>query len=199
MTSTAWRNWSLPVVIVTLSGLLQFGMPAALEWLRFQPDMIREGQIWRLLTAHLVHLSWGHYLMNGLALLAICGLFAPLTPGRLAWWMLASACAVAFGLLWFDPKLGWYIGLSGMLHGLLVAASLEDLLARRPVGIAILAAVALKLTWEQAYGPMPGSEAAAGGQIIVNAHLYGAVGGVAAVAGRSLVSYGLRRWREARC
>ena len=38
--------------------------------------------------------------------------------------------------------------------------------------------VAGKLLWEQTVGPLPGSESSAGGTVIVNAHLYGAVGGV---------------------
>jgi hypothetical protein len=41
----------------------------------------------------------------------------------------------------------------------------------------ICAVVVGKLLYEQLVGPLPGSESVAGGTVIVNAHLYGAVGG----------------------
>lgn len=200
MTSTTWRRWWLPVFILTLSGLFQFAIPVTSTWLRFQPDAISSGELWRLLSGHLVHLSWGHFLMNGIAFLAICGLYKPwLTPGMLSWWMLVSALTVDFGLRWFDPQLDWYVGLSGVLHGLLVAGSLHQILRREPVGFVVLAAVVLKLAWEQAYGPMPGSEATAGGRVIVNAHVYGAIGGCVATAGEQLRSYWRSRLGPSRC
>lgn len=190
------RTWWLPVLIVTVSGLLQFSAPATSAWLRLAPGMIREGQVWRLVSGHLVHLSWSHYLMNGLAFLMICGLYAPwLTASTLARWMLVTALAVGFGLMWFEPQLGWYVGLSGVLHGLLVAGSLREALRREALGVLVLLAVGLKLAWEQTYGPMPGSESAAGGAVIVNAHLYGAFGGLAAETGRLFATYWPRRWR----
>ena len=33
------------------------------------------------------------------------------------------------------------------------------------------------MIWEQVYGPAPGSEEMAGGNVIVNAHMYGAIAG----------------------
>jgi len=35
-----------------------------------------------------------------------------------------------------------------------------------------------KLAWEQRYGPLPGSASLAGGSVLVDAHLYGAIAGV---------------------
>jgi hypothetical protein len=34
-----------------------------------------------------------------------------------------------------------------------------------------------KLAWEQFSGPLPGSEGTAGGPVIVDSHLFGALGG----------------------
>ncbi len=36
----------------------------------------------------------------------------------------------------------------------------------------------VKLVWEGVMGPMPGSESTAGGPVVVQAHLYGSVGGL---------------------
>jgi len=165
---------------VTLSGLLQFGMPVTARWLRYEPAMIHSFEIWRLLGAHFVHLTWRHYLLNAVALLAISALYTP-APGVLVWRICASAAAVSLGLLWFNPTLAWYVGMSGILHGLLVAGSLRDCMARNVSGAIMLLAVIGKLICEQFNGPMPGSEAAAGGNVIVDAHLYGALGGIVAL------------------
>ena len=53
----------------------------------------------------------------------------------------------------------------------------------------ILALVMAKLLFEQLIGPLPGSETTSGGPVVIDAHLYGAVGGVIAV----LILAGLRR------
>lgn len=191
--------WWLALFIVTISGALQFGMPATAQWLRLEPGSIRMGEIWRLFSGHFLHLSWKHYALNGAALMVICGLFASsLTAVALVGWIIVSALAVGLGLLWFEPGLGWYVGLSGVLHGLLTAGGLDALGKRERIGGLILIALGLKLAWEQAYGPMPGSEASAGGAVIVNAHLYGALGGAIAAAAQRLKSRLGRRADRAR-
>jgi len=68
-----------------------------------------------------------------------------------------------------------------MAHGLVAAGCMQMWLARREAGGALgLALLAGKLAWEQWHGAMPGSEAIIGGSTVVNAHLYGAVGGLLA-------------------
>jgi hypothetical protein len=39
-----------------------------------------------------------------------------------------------------------------------------------------------KVAYEQIAGPLPGSEATSGGAVIVDAHLYGIIGGTAVAA-----------------
>jgi hypothetical protein len=72
------------------------------------------------------------------------------------------------------------VGLSGVLHGLLVAGLLHGLMTpRRRESAVVLALVFAKLAYEQLAGPLPGSAATAGGAVIVDAHLYGAIAGLA--------------------
>jgi len=97
----------------------------------------------------------------------------------------ASVAAMDAGFWFLNPWLDWYVGLSGLLHGLL-AGGLVAALGKRDREAAVIAAfVVAKLAWEQVAGPLPGSESTAGGTVIVDAHLYGAVGGIlgALVAG----------------
>ena len=82
----------------------------------------------------------------------------------------------------------WYVGLSGVLHGLLVAGAMQGFRTLPSESAIILALVTGKLAWEQLSGPLPGSESVSGGDVVVNAHLFGAIGG--AIAGVML-------WRSA--
>ena len=54
------------------------------------------------------------------------------------------------------------------------------MLERDREAIILAAFVIAKIAWEQFAGPMPGSEATTGGKVIVEAHLYGAFGGLLA-------------------
>ncbi len=159
------------------------GGEEARQLLRYERGAILQGEAWRLLTAHLVHLGPSHLLLNlaGLGLVQL--LVGPYLPPR-AWWaaLLLAGLAVSGGLLLLDPGLRWYVGLSGALHGLLAAGALAALLAGGAPweGGLLLALLAAKLAWEQLAGPLPGSEAAAGGPVVVDAHLYGALGGLPA-------------------
>lgn len=179
-----------------LIALLQFGMPQTGLWFRYHHTQISEGQIWRLFTGHFVHLGWRHYLMNCVGIILVYSLYSRwLTTHTLVWWCLLTAFAVSIGLIFFSPQIVWYVGFSGVLHGLIVAGAVLDINARHWGGELILTIVALKLVWEQLYGPLPGSESAAGGTVVVDAHLYGSIGGLMAAL---LQGYAARYKRRVR-
>lgn len=171
------KTWSPPFTVLLVSGLLQLFNGVLL--LRYQRDLIEAGQVWRLFTAHLVHLGWSHWLLNGAGLLLVWALLEPRQQSYGAIGVLACCCLmVGLGLFLFSPTVGWYVGLSGALHGLLIYGVLQQL-QKQPVSSAlILIAVAAKLIWEQLVGPMPGSENSAGGPVLVISHAYGAAAGV---------------------
>lgn len=183
----AWHH-ALPLALALLSLAIALAGDAAAELLRYERARLVAGEWWRLLSGHLVHLGWSHLVLNLAGLALIWGLFRQALATAAWWWIaLASALAVSAGLYLFEPDLVWYVGLSGVLHGLFVAGLLAALQRERWWGDALLlAVVAAKLGWEQSYGALPGTGAMAGGDVIVDAHLYGAVGGVLAVLPRLL-------------
>jgi len=186
-------RWALPLALAAPAAAAALGGEAARALLRYQRDAVLAGEWWRLLTAHLAHLGPSHLLLN-LAGLALVWLLVGGALGPAAWGavLLLSALAVSGGLLLLDPGLAWYVGLSGVLHGLLAAGAAARLLrpggpqgssiqgGSRAEGALLLALLAAKLAWEQTFGPLPGSAEAAGGPVVVDAHLYGAIGGGAA-------------------
>jgi rhomboid family GlyGly-CTERM serine protease len=172
------RIHALPLSLVALSTLFALLGDSATQWLRFDRDAILHGQWWRIISCNVVHLGWPHLLLNLAGLILVWLLFRQTLATR-SWIFvtLASATSVGCGLLMFDPELQWYVGLSGVLHGLFAAGLVAALYAGNRGDWWLLALFVAKLTWEQLVGTMPGSAEIAGGTVIVNAHLYGAIGG----------------------
>ncbi|MEX2496259.1 MAG: rhombosortase [Woeseia sp.] len=162
---------------------MAFAVPgtAARALLRYDRENIASGEWWRLLTGHFAHLGLSHLLLNAAGLVLIWFLVGG-SYGLRAWLFISavSIAVIDLGFWYLDPRLEWYVGMSGMLHGIL-AAGLVQLLRQAPVESTLLAvAIAAKLVYEQIAGPLPGSESSAGGSVVVDAHLYGATGGLVA-------------------
>ncbi len=176
------KQHSLPLTLALTAILLAIAGDSMTEQLRYHVAEIKAGEIWRLISANLVHLGWSHMLMNLLGLGLIWGLFWNCFSS-LNWWLisLASCLGVSLGLLVLNPNLVWYVGLSGVLHGLFVAGAVAAIRRGDRREAILLAAIVAKLLWEQGFGALPGSADMAGGPVVVDSHLYGAIGG--AIAG----------------
>lgn len=164
-----------------MSLLLQFGDEGARAWLRFDRSGIAAGEWWRLATGHIVHLGPSHTLLNVAALVLLWWLVG--AGLSVAGWLVVVASSVAFidaGLWLLDPRLSWYVGLSGLLHGLFAAGLAARYRAVPRESLVLGALLAVKIVFEQLVGPLPGSEASTGGAVVVNAHLYGTIGGLLA-------------------
>ena len=153
--------------------------PDATAVLRYERAAIATGAWWRLLTGHLVHLGWTHALLNMVGLAIVGLLVGSALSGRL--WVLGlilCALGTSAGLWWFAPSTEWYVGLSGVLHGLLVLGAGARLGQGNKLGWIVLMLVAVKITVEQITGPPMGTAELISGRIIVDAHLFGALTGL---------------------
>jgi rhomboid family GlyGly-CTERM serine protease len=175
-------------------------LPAAAARFAFLRPAVEGGEVWRLLTCHLVHAGPRHLVWNlaGLAFAAVA--VGPERPERE--WLalsLASALAAGAGVLWWSPETVAMAGLSAILHGLLAAGGWS--LARRdePLGWGLLALLAAKLGLER-FAQRGWAESWLGAAIATDAHLFAALGGLAAallieagnlhLAGRSYLDAG---------
>jgi len=166
----------LAIFVAALCIALQFAGLA--EAWRFDRQAIAQGAWHQLLTGNFVHLGRGHLWMNMTAFVLIVAL---VWQHFKAWqWFIiiigASLC-VGIGLYLRDPEVIWYVGFSGTLHGLIIAGCFADMKHYPQTAGSLLALTIAKLAWEQFSGPLPSSEATAGGPVVVNSHLYGAIGG----------------------
>ncbi len=169
----------LPIVLALMALAIALAGDAVQHALRFDRDAISNGQWWRLITGNLAHLGWSHTALN-LAGLALIWALLRHNFSTSSWTLicLISSLSVTLGLYYLNPSLHWYVGLSGLLHGLFVAGAIGSLRRNDRRDLILLIAIIAKLGWEQFSGPMPGTAEMAGGPVIVDSHLYGAIGGM---------------------
>ena len=172
-------RWAPVLVIVAASLALGLGEDELRQWGRYDREALDSGELWRLVTAHLVHLGWGHLWLNLAALVMMAVLFDGLMSA--SDWVLASvlsALSIDIGLYLLQPEVAWYVGLSGSLHGMMIVGAFALRRSVAPLGYILLLGIGGKLIWEQLAGPIPFSESTSGGPVLVDAHLYGTIGGL---------------------
>ncbi|MGO9804926.1 MAG: rhombosortase [Steroidobacteraceae bacterium] len=145
--------------------------------LRYDRAALAHGELWRLLSAHFVHLDFHHALLNCAGLMLMWALFTRDYSPR-QWLIIAATtlAAIDAGLWLIDSTLLWYVGSSGALHGVMAAGTLAHLKGRERDGWVLAAFLVAKLVFEHWVGPLPfsGSD-----PVVVDAHLYGVLGGLA--------------------
>ena len=118
--------WLL-VMLLVLDTVLGLGDSVG-QLLRYDRSAIAAGGWWRLLTAHIVHLDVHHLVLNELGLVLMWSLFAQ-DYDAVEWCaiVLAGALAISSGLWWLSPRVGWYVGASGVLHSVMAAGAAKAL------------------------------------------------------------------------
>lgn len=166
---------SLLMLVLTAMGSAPF------DSLSLYADKTSQGEYWRILTANLVHFGWAHTLMNSAALvLCTMALLSELTLPKYVSLLLVCCLAVGLGIYCLNPEYQPYAGLSGAIHGLVVAGLIQTRAYPMWIKIVGLLLIMGKLIQEN----MPGYEATDLQQLIpvavaVESHVYGAIAGAA--------------------
>ena len=148
--------------------------------LRYERSALAEGEWWRLLSAHVIHLDLRHALLNVVGLALVWALFArDYSPKAWLAIVLGAVAAIDAGLWLGDSTVQWYVGSSGALHGALAAGVVAHVRKGERDGWLLAGLLAAKLLYEQAVGALPfsGSD-----PVVVDAHLYGVAGGATVAA-----------------
>ncbi|WP_409420134.1 rhombosortase [Pseudaeromonas sp. ZJS20] len=149
MATSGWRRDSLmlagALLLLTLLQLIHS------QWLdlAYLRQAILQGAWWRLFTGGLVHSNDLHLLMNLLGLLLLSWIYRPYCniPRQLAC-LLLLVPLIDLAILWLDPSLQRYVGLSGALHGLFCYGALLSLRAGDRQQIWWLLGLLVKLLWD---------------------------------------------------
>lgn len=172
----ALRPYGPLAVWAALMILLQWVGPEAL---RYDPQAIRDGELWRLLTGHLVHANGRHLLLN-LAGLFLCQALTGVNWSLLQWSgrILLLALMISLGLWWLNPGLRWYVGFSGVLFGLYLMAAVESLPRQALISSLLVLLLLAKILMEQFSSVKISSSGWIGVPVLVDAHLYGFLSGL---------------------
>ncbi len=157
--------------------LPELGGEAGRLALRYERAGLAAGQLWRLVTGHLIHLDFEHAALNSLGLILMWALFARDYTPRQWYAILAGSIAVIDAGLWLrDSTIAWYVGSSGAMHGVMTAGTLAHVKRHDLDGWILAVFIIVKLIYEQTAGALPFADTGAG--VVVDAHLYGAIGGL---------------------
>ena len=173
------EQWLLGLVLLVLVLLSLLGESGRLL-LRYEREAVLQGEYWRLMTGHLVHGGTQHLILNAAGLGLIAALFRHDGYSWRAWLLIAlfSLASIDVALVFWEPQVTWYVGLSGVLHGALAAGAVAWWRHEpKPLALLLSAILLGKLAWEQWQGALPLSGDL---PVIVDAHLYGALGGALA-------------------
>jgi len=175
------KNLILPTALALLLAAVSLAGERGVLWLRYDRFLIADGEWWRIITSHLVHTGTGHLLLNLAGLFVIFLALGQLYPPQ-TWLLSLIICmaGISSGQLLFCPELQWYVGFSGVLHGLAVMGFAGGIRNGDRLCLIGLTALLAKLLIEQLYGPSAQTVHLIHAPVIVNAHLYGAVSGGAA-------------------
>ncbi|MBU1191939.1 MAG: rhombosortase [Gammaproteobacteria bacterium] len=141
-------RWPLCTLMVLSMSVLASMWPAAVEALIYDRQAIQVGEVWRLLSGHLVHFSSAH-LVGDLLVFGIAGYLIERQLGRQVGWLYLAMSAVIGLSLWvLDPALARFGGLSGLAYGnvfYMVASMAHQHTPARPVAVALLIVLLLKI------------------------------------------------------
>jgi rhomboid family GlyGly-CTERM serine protease len=140
-----------PTLFIIGLAAIAYCSPMLSEFLVYDRQAILNGEMWRIVTAPLVHFSASHFFWNVLALAATGFAFtAERYRGLVVVCLLAAVLPGMLSLLTL-PELGRYGGLSGLATGAAAYFCLCSALAKRNqrlLWVAVLICMAAKITVE---------------------------------------------------
>jgi rhomboid family GlyGly-CTERM serine protease len=171
-------KWALPICILIVS-LLATHYAQTSSALNYDRAAILDGETYRLLTFHFVHLSNSHFLINIFTLIVLWLLYGRTMQTR-EWIgaIVASGCAIGLCLLLLSPEVKWSVGLSGLLYALLALAAIRSAMSGEYFSGAVVAFLLGKIILEQTIGPSAAMEQFVGNSLVVDAHMFGVIAGL---------------------
>ena len=171
----------LPVISLILVMLLfQLLGP---ELFRFEIRLVKEYQLWRILTGHWVHANWIHFFLNMagfLLCLALTGVNWKIW--QWIWRIIVLSSGISAGFYLLHPEVSWYVGFSGVLFGLYVLAAFASLPAQFFMSAILLVFIGVKIILEQGASVNITTSDLIGVPVLVDAHLYGVLIALAMIA-----------------
>lgn len=166
-------------IYVLLCFIIYFLTPHSSEWLAYYHTGIGQFEFWRLITATFCHTNFNHLIMNLIGLIVTLGLFLDtfkkliITP-----LIIFNSIFISLMLFLFEPDVIWYVGFSGVLHGLFSYGVASDIDQKDKWGYLLGFGLFFKVAYEQLFGAQQSTIALIDAPVLINAHLYGVIAGI---------------------
>lgn len=165
-------------LIILLTLIVYLFEPEAGKLLAYYHNGIAEGEIWRLISATFCHTNFNHLVMNIVGLMITLALFIDLFKTiKIFPIIIFSSLFIGLCLFFFDSEVIWYVGLSGVLHGLFSYGVAADINKKDAWGYLLGTGLIIKIIYEQLFGASQSTVNLIAAEVLVNAHLYGAIAG----------------------
>ncbi|MDP5132977.1 MAG: rhombosortase [Paraglaciecola sp.] len=168
-----------PLVLLVVCVLLFLTEPTASHYLAYDRLQIEQFEWWRLFTGNLLHTNANHLGLNlaGVTLLwALHGQY--FTARHYLFMLLILSLCTTLGIYFFAKTLQWYVGLSGLLHGVFLLGAYFDIKHGLKTGWLLMIGVIAKVAHEQYFGASQDVANLIAAKVAVDAHLYGTLAGL---------------------
>lgn len=175
-----FRQWWFSVSVMGLICLTSLLPDSTVHNLALVHNKIDQGEVWRLFTSQFVHLGFNHTMLNLVGYLIVSASFREdISPKEEMITLGISALGVGAGIYLFNPEIGWYVGLSGAIYGILthylIIGWQRSAILSGFFGIYLIG----KFIYEQMIaGPDTVTAGLIGGAVAIDSHLYGAITGL---------------------
>lgn len=178
-TTPAWPSYSAAILLCLgfIATSLAIQLTSGMEWASLDIEATRHGQLWRLVTGHLVHLDWNHFAMN-MAGLSLCVIVFNQDVRPLQWVtsFLFIAILSSLGMCYIHAEFDRYVGFSDVLHGWILLGAACIAHKEPKLAIAIFILFWLKIIEENMELPFFTSYGVTG-HVAKESHIYGSIGG----------------------
>ncbi|RLT95321.1 MAG: rhombosortase [Ketobacter sp.] len=175
-----FRQWWFSVAVMLLICLTTLLPASTIHDLALVHDKVSDGEFWRIISSQFVHLGFNHTVLNLVGYLIVSASFREdITPTEEMTALGICALGVGMGIYLFNPEIGWYVGLSGAIYGILTHYLIIGW--RRSAILSAFFGLYLigKFVYEQLIaGPDTVTADLIGGAVAIDSHLYGAITGL---------------------
>ncbi|MDD5717174.1 MAG: rhombosortase [Sulfuricurvum sp.] len=141
------------------------------EFFMYDRCAIENAEVWRLVSAHLVHLTPMHLGVNVIGFTVVYLISRKyVSGGEFITKSVIFAIAISLSLYLFSPEVTYYGGMSGVLYALAAWLAIIVSEKKRAMGIAVAIIFAVKIGYEHFSGSIVVYD---GFRVITDAHLYG--------------------------
>ncbi|WP_293226141.1 rhombosortase [Moritella sp.] len=147
--------------------------------LDYNRESIINGEYWRLISGNFNHTNIYHLLLNLGALAVIGGLhYRYYNSAAYTSLILLLSIGVGVGILWLSPNTHLYVGLSGILHGVIIVGAVIDVTKKYYSGYVLIIGTVIKVINEQLFNSPVEISQLIEAKVLTEAHLYGLVTGL---------------------